>query len=121
MELCKIKNCGRDVHCRSLCTKHYHEWRRSADFIRFTPKPRTICTVEGCANPDKAGGLCNTHYQRKRRVGLYVPCLPGRTMHAYSYSGKCVHCGAIRLRKPVADPRTGWHRAAPVDLERNPG
>ena len=115
---CANPECPRGATLRGFCAYHYQVWRQSPDFVRFVPRVRQPCAVDGCENLAKAGALCNTHYQRARRATdptRVGPCLPGRMVHAYSHSGKCVHCGAARSRPFVKDPRVGWHKAKTVD------
>ena len=112
-ETCLVVGCEIGQHCRGMCVKHYHQYRRSQYFSYHEPVDAP-CTVEGCTRQQKAHGLCNTHYQRQRRERLRVQC-QGRKLHAYSPLGRCVYCGAGRTRKYVVDPRTSWHKAKAVD------
>ena len=107
---CLVDGCERDAISRGRCAKHYQQWRTGPDFERRVTPTAGRCSVDGCGNVEKSGGLCNTHYQRRRRERLRVPC-PGRKVHSYSYSGRCVHCGHQTTRKYVPDRRSGWHKA----------
>lgn len=62
------------------------------------------CANPACKHPDSthaAKGLCWPCYQSQRRAGLpkkTVPlCVDGHRYHSYDATGKCRHCGAVRI------------------------
>lgn len=69
-DLCKIVDCGRPVHARGLCQRHYDVSRKRSG-KRTQPGKRVVCSVAGCGQPHHARGLCQIHYDelRKRVTG----------------------------------------------------
>lgn len=89
-KLCKVENCGGNIHAKGLCKKHYYRLRihGSTDLKEFSKN----CTVEGCAGKSIAKGLCTTHYLRQRRHGSTdKPKFVREKLieHGLSYCPKC--------------------------------
>lgn len=59
----------------------------------------TGCAVEGCEREHCSKGFCRIHYVRQWRASRRVPCREGAKLHSWSTQGKCLKCGATRLKK----------------------
>ena len=64
--------CERESLSRSLCSKHYQQFRKSGSLLpkslerQRLDKPE-ICTNEGCNDKTYAKELCQKHYMRLYR------------------------------------------------------
>lgn len=75
--VCEADDCGREVHCRGLCTMHYQRYKRQGKLkvkhIRVSPVDGMPvvheCRVQGCGRPTVSKGLCSGHDYRFRVNG----------------------------------------------------
>ena len=58
--MCSVDGCGRPVHRRHLCGRHYKRWLAGR---------ATECTVDGCDRQAVTRSWCTRHYQRWLRHG----------------------------------------------------
>jgi HNH endonuclease len=94
-KICIADDCNNKQRARSLCGKHYQQWRAEKNGSKqCSRKPCTLlavldglcrphydvrrkkedrdrrrCSVEDCENPYDTLGFCNMHYQRNRKTG----------------------------------------------------
>ena len=66
-QICKVDGCGREVHAKSLCMKHYRRLLRTGSTDARQPK---VCRRSGCNQPTHADDCCMTHYQAIRRMKI---------------------------------------------------
>lgn len=67
---CSVDECGKPIHCKQLCNKHYLRMRKHGDpLYRLKPEGKQVCTIQGCEKYVSGNGLCGTHYMRNRRTG----------------------------------------------------
>lgn len=64
---CTSEGCGRPIHCRALCRRHYDYARLTGQLSAAYQKQAGTCLFEGCARPLKARGLCAIHYNAERQ------------------------------------------------------
>jgi len=71
MNQCKSDGCSSPVKARSLCDKHYREWRKSNPerIFEWARNRNRECSVEGCKKPAFSKGYCTKHYAALRRHG----------------------------------------------------
>ncbi len=67
MSICRVADCGRELHARGLCHGHYDRRREGRNiggpFVLRGAKP---CSIDGCDQKMEAHGLCAFHYNRMR-------------------------------------------------------
>jgi len=56
-------HCGNRVHKRTMCYKHYVEWRAASG------QPMPTCSVVGCDRLVSARGMCKSHDRRVKHHG----------------------------------------------------
>lgn len=71
--LCSIPDCGKTVHARGLCDRHYRNWMNGStvglDGITPREKDRR-CSIVGCKKPAHLNkSWCQAHYTRWLRHG----------------------------------------------------
>ncbi len=81
--ICSIDDCGRAFRARGLCSTHYEQLRRSAEWQRSYQKRPPFCVINKCTKPVHGRSLCLMHYRRSLR---------GQSMDTPS-----------RFERPVAD------------------
>lgn len=81
---CSIARCERKAYCRTWCSPHYNNWRRSGDPQSVVPLPGQGCDIPGCERPRVAREWCQMHYQRWQKHGDPTR---GRLRHACSIDG----------------------------------
>lgn len=74
--ICSVEDCQREVHCRSMCYRHY---RQCWDAERAA-HPLAECSVDGCDRPVDSLGWCFAHYQRDRLTGDVQAGVPLRRL-----------------------------------------
>ena len=82
MPICKVKDCGREIHSRGFCTRCYMRFRTGLiDFEGKQLKPRyghvkevpcKICGELVGAGGSKKAELCLKHYAQRRRERIKV-------------------------------------------------
>ena len=60
-DTCSVAGCDRDTRARSMCYRHYQQWKRARD--------GSPCSVEGCARSSSARGWCDMHWKRWQKNG----------------------------------------------------
>lgn len=71
IDCCSVKDCGKDIFCSSLCSKHYSRLRRYGDTqtVKKVQKWSVPCSVQNCGRKVKGHGYCGLHYQRFKKFG----------------------------------------------------
>lgn len=63
-KICSVESCGKPVHWRGLCQKHY-----MADRSSKLP----VCSVQDCDSQSIFKGFCHFHYNQMRSSGQISP------------------------------------------------
>lgn len=84
---CAADGCGRTVHCRGWCSKHYQRWKQRGTVN--LPERSSVCAVEDCERLAESRGWCDKHYQRWAANGdpLVVKRMPGGTYQSCTLEG----------------------------------
>lgn len=65
-KICTIGDCGRAVHARGLCNRHYQRFLDGLDPAapprKPGPKPAQPCVYPGCERLARVGEGCNLHW-----------------------------------------------------------
>lgn len=74
---CTYPGCGRDLHCKGLCSLHYHQGRRLSELKPLVDWKALPCRVEGCDRPSVGRAICRTHQTQKNRGKPLTPLTKG--------------------------------------------
>lgn len=100
---CRVDQCGRVVHAKGYCAKHWALVKRTGSPSKRGRKPPAVCycVAEGCGRRAVSRSLCNKHYMRWLQHGTLEPvfkCVDCNGDVRRSYRGQKKYC-------PECEPR----------------
>lgn len=66
--LCKMVACGKPIHAKQMCNRHYRRALRTSRGWKPRSLPK-VCIIRGCQRVTLYRGLCAMHLERDKRYG----------------------------------------------------